>query len=107
MKTNEVIDVSFTLTNTGKCVGEEVVQLYLQDPVASVVRPLKELKDFQKLMLKPGESKTIHFTIDKQKLSFYNSKLEWVAEPGDFNLMIGASSADIRLTDKFELQEDN
>lgn len=101
---NKSIDVSFTLTNTGSCVGEEVVQLYLRDMVASVVRPVKELKDFQKLMLKPGESKTVHFIIDRQKLSFYNSKLEWVAEPGDFNLMIGSSSTDIRLTERFELQ---
>ncbi|MDP4207374.1 MAG: beta-glucosidase BglX [Bacteroidota bacterium] len=104
MDSNGTIDVSFTLTNTGKYAGEEVAQLYLRDQVASVVRPVKELKDFQKLMLKPGESKIIHFTIDKQKLSFYNNKLEWVAEPGTFDLMIGSSSADIRLKDKFELQ---
>lgn len=103
MNMNDSIDVSFTLTNEGKFAGEEVVQLYLRDLVASVVRPVKELKDFRKLMLNPGESKTIHFTVNKQKLSFYNNKLEWVAEPGDFNLMIGSSSTDIRLEDSFEL----
>ena len=95
MTANQTIDVSFTLTNTGKRAGEEVSQLYIRDLVGSVVRPVKELKDFQKVSLEPGESKTIHFTIDKQKLSFYNSKLEWVVEPGTFDLMIGSSSADI------------
>ncbi|MDP4188599.1 MAG: beta-glucosidase BglX, partial [Bacteroidota bacterium] len=104
MKPNQTIDVSFTLTNTGKYTGEEVVQLYIRDLVASVTRPVKELKDFQKIQLKPQESKTIHFTINKEKLSFYNSNLNWVAEPGTFDLMIGSSSADIRLKDTFELQ---
>jgi len=104
MKTNETIDVSFTLTNSGKVAGEEVVQLYLRDFAASLIRPIKELKDFQKLMLKPGESKSIHFTIDKQKLSFYNNKLEWISEPGKFYLMIGSSSFDIRLAQEFELK---
>ncbi|MDD4921612.1 MAG: beta-glucosidase BglX [Bacteroidales bacterium] len=104
MNINQTIDVSFTLTNTGKYAGEEVAQLYLRDRVASVARPVKELKDFQKIKLSPGESKTIHFTIDSQKLSFFNSQLEWVTEPGDFDLMIGTSSADILLKDTFELQ---
>ncbi len=104
MKSNSSIDVSFTLTNTGKYAGEEVVQLYLRDVFTSVVRPVKELKDFQKILLNPGEQKTVHFTIDKEKLSFFNSKLEWVAEPGLFDLMIGASSADIRLKSGFELE---
>ena len=71
--------------------------------VASLSRPVKELKDFQKISLKAGESKTIKFIIDKEKLSFYNQKLEWVAEPGEFELMIGASSRDIRLKGKFEM----
>ena len=79
--------------------------MYLHDLVASLVRPIKELKDFQKIMLKPGESKTVHFSIDNQKLSFYNNKLEWVSEPGQFNLMIGSSSADIRLSQEFELEK--
>ncbi|GGF12472.1 glycosyl hydrolase [Hymenobacter cavernae] len=103
MTAAESIQVQFTLTNTGNVAGEEVTQLYLHDPIASTVRPLKELKDFQKVMLKPGESKTITFTIDKEKLAFYNQKLEWVAEPGDFNLMLGSASDDIRLEGKFTL----
>lgn len=103
MKSNEAIEVSLTLTNTGKVAGEEVVQLYLRDQFGSVVRPVKELKDFQKIKLEAGESKTITFSINKEKLSFYNKDLKWIAEPGDFDLMIGSSSSDIRLNTKFEL----
>jgi len=100
---DDKIEVSLTLANTGKYDGEEIVQLYLRDKVGSVIRPIKELKDFKKIALKAGESQTIRFTIDKEKLSFYNQQLQWVAEPGDFELMIGASSKDIRLKDNFEL----
>ena len=103
MTPNEKIEVSLTVKNTGKYDGEEIIQLYLRDKVGSIARPVKELKDFTKIALKAGESKTIKFTIDKEKLSFYNQKLQWVAEPGEFDLMIGASSADIRLKDSFEL----
>jgi beta-glucosidase len=106
MKTDERIEASVTITNTGKFDGEEIVQLYLRDLVGSIARPVKELKDFQKISLKAGESKTIKFIIDKEKLSFYNQELQWVAEPGEFELMIGASSKDIRLNDNFELAEE-
>jgi beta-glucosidase len=103
IKSNETMKVSFQLSNVGKVTGEEVVQLYLKDKFGSVVRPVLELKDFQKVKLNAGESKTIEFTIDKEKLSFYNNKLEWTTEPGDFEVMIGASSADIKLKSDFEL----
>ena len=103
MKKNETITVSFTLTNTGKFDGEEVVQLYLKDQVGSVVRPVKELRDFQKVFLKAGASQKITFTIDKEKLAFYNAKLEWEPEPGTFEVQLGSSSTDIRLKDNFEL----
>ncbi|RZJ49861.1 MAG: glycosyl hydrolase [Flavobacterium sp.] len=103
IKSSETIKVSFQLSNVGKVTGEEVVQLYLKDKFGSVVRPVLELRDFQKVKLNAGESKTIEFTIDKEKLSFYNDKLEWNAEPGDFEVMIGASSADIKLKSDFEL----
>lgn len=103
IKSTETIEASMTITNSGKVAGEEVVQLYLRDKVGSVVRPIIELKDFQKIKLNAGETKTIKFTINKEKLSFYNAALQWVAEPGDFDLMIGSSSADIRLKDTFEL----
>ncbi len=97
------IEVSLTVTNTGKYAGEEIVQLYLRDKVSSVARPVKELKDFKKIALKSGEYRSISFIIDKEKLSFYNQKLQWIAEPGFFDLMIGASSSDIRLNSIFEL----
>ena len=103
MSSAETAQVSFTLTNTGKVTGEEVAQLYVRDLVASVVRPLKELKDFQKISLKPGESRAITFTVGKDKLASYNSKLEWAAEPGEFNLLVGSASDDIRLESKLTL----
>ncbi|WP_291286835.1 glycoside hydrolase family 3 N-terminal domain-containing protein [Flavobacterium sp.] len=103
MTSNETIKVSFQLSNVGKVAGEEVVQLYLKDKFGSVVRPVLELRDFQKVKLNAGESKTIEFTIDKEKLSFYTSKLEWTAEPGDFEVLIGTSSADLKLKANFEL----
>lgn len=103
MSMNDQITVTFTLKNTGKYAGEEVVQLYLQDKFASVSRPVKELKDFQKVMLKAGESKIIRFTINKEKLSFYNQQLKWGAEAGDFKLMIGTASNNIQLEKDFTL----
>ena len=99
----ETLEVSVTITNTGKYAGEEVVQLYLRDKVGSLVLPVKSLKDFKKVFLNVGESKKIKFLINNEKLSFYNAKLVWDSEPGDFDIMIGASSADIRLKDSFEL----
>ncbi len=103
MKQNDVLDVSVTISNTGNYDGAEVVQLYLQDKFGSVVRPILELKDFQKIQLGKGESKTLHFSLDKEKLSFYDKDLHWVSEPGEFKVMIGSSSADIRLTSDFQM----
>jgi beta-glucosidase len=100
---DEKLELSFTLANTGERKGEEVVQLYIQDLVASVVRPLKELKGFQKIMLDSGQSKNIRFTIDRDMLSFYNEELQWTAEPGDFKIMIGAASDDIKLQTEIKL----
>jgi beta-glucosidase len=105
MNMKDSIAVSFTLTNTGQQAGEEVVQLYLHNKRASVVMPVKALKDFQKIMLQPGESKKIKFNINKEKLSFYNANLKWDAEPTDFDLMIGSSSEDLRLKESFELKK--
>ncbi len=103
MTAKEKITATVTITNTGKYKGEEVVQLYLRDKVGSIVRPVMELKDFKKISLNAGESATITFIIDNQKLSFYNQQLQWGSEPGDFELMIGSSSRDIRLKGGFEL----
>jgi beta-glucosidase len=103
MKPADNIRVEITVSNTGKVDGEEIVQLYLRDLVASVSRPVIELKDFKKIKLKAGEKKTIQFVIDKNKLSFYNQQLDWTAEPGKFDIMIGASARDIRVKETFEL----
>jgi len=96
--------LSFRLTNTGKVTGEEVVQLYIHDEVASVARPLKQLKGFQKLALKPGESRELKFTIKSELLSFYDNDLNWIAEPGRFKLMVGSASDDIRLQTNLTLR---
>ncbi|WP_316783803.1 beta-glucosidase BglX [Pedobacter frigiditerrae] len=101
---NETVNVSFTLTNSGKVAGEEVAQLYIQDRFASLVRPVKELKDFAKVKLNPGESKTITFTLTPDKLKFFKEKLGWVTEAGDFKVMVGGSSDGIKLESSFEMK---
>ncbi len=103
LRGDEKISVTLDVTNTGRRAGEEIVQLYLHDRVASVVRPVRELKDFRKIRLEPGQTQTLHFVIDRETLSFYNAQLHWGAEAGQFDLMIGASAADIRLRTTFEL----
>jgi len=96
--------LSFDLANTGKVAGTEIVQLYLRDMLSSVVRPLKELKGFQKITLKPGEHRRVSFTVDRELLSFFNSKLTWGAEAGEFKLMVGSASDDIRLETSYTLK---
>lgn len=103
MRADGKITLSFTLANTGKRAGAEVAQLYLRDPVASVVRPVKELKGFQRIALQPGEQRQVSFTIDRETLSFFDRKLAWTAEPGKFELMVGSASDDIRLRQTIEL----
>ncbi len=93
---NEAITATVTVTNIGTRGGIETVQLYLRDKVGSIGRPVKELKGFQKITLKPGESKTVSFKITQSDLSFYNSALKWVAEPGEFDVMIGGNSRDVK-----------
>ena len=93
---NEAVTASVTVTNSGNREGTETVQLYIRDKAGSITRPVKELKGFQKLSLKPGESKTVSFRITQSDLSFYNSDLKWVAEPGEFDLMIGGNSRDVK-----------
>ena len=84
------------VTNTGYRKGREIVQMYIRDVVGSISRPLKELKGFQKIELEPGESKTIFFPIDEELLKFYNSNLEFIAEPGEFEVFIGPNSQDVQ-----------
>jgi len=102
MKPGEKINASVTVTNSGNYDGEEVVQLYIRDMVGSITRPLKELKGFQKISLKKGESRKVNFTISINDLKFYNYNLQWVAEPGDFELMIGTNSENVQ-KEKFSL----
>ena len=85
-----------TVTNTGKYDGAEVVQLYIRDLVGSITRPVKELKGFDKIFLKAGESKTVSFKITPELLRFYDYELNFVAEPGDFDIMIGGSSQSVK-----------
>lgn len=89
--------VRFVVRNSGNVAGDEVAQLYVRDLVASVARPVLELKGFERISLKPGESKEIRFELSSEQLSMLNEKLEKVVEPGDFRIMIGSSSRDIRL----------
>ncbi len=90
--TNEKIEVSVTLKNTSSVAGKEVVQLYIRDLIGSYTRPVKELKDFRMVELKPNESKTITFIIDKNTIQFYTPNSKWEAEPGDYKVFIGGSS---------------
>ena len=92
IKASQPIKATVTVTNTGNYDGEETVQLYTQDLVGSVVRPVKELKGFQKIFLKKGESKQVSFTIDVNELRFYNAELKYIYEPGDFKVFIGGNS---------------
>ena len=94
---NDSTLVKCTVTNTGKTEGDEVVQLYLRDELASVARPITELKGFQRIHLKPGESKTVSFMITPELLSMWNLNMKKTVEPGDFRFMLGASCKDIRL----------
>jgi beta-glucosidase len=102
MKRGSQLTASIAVKNTGKVAGETVVQLYLHDVAASISRPVKELKNFQKVMLQPKEEKIINFVITEDDLKFYNPALKYAAEPGEFNVMIGLDSEDVK-TESFEL----
>lgn len=99
---NELV-ASVTVTNTGDRAGSEVVQLYIRDLVGSVTRPVKELKGFEKIYLQPNESRTVRFTIAPEMLKYYNADLKFVAEPGDFDVMIGPDSRNVK-TARFTLR---
>lgn len=100
---NDQVDVSVTVTNTSNVDGEEVVQLYIRDKVASITRPVKELKGFDKVMIKAGESKLVSFTLTDKELGFFNNKGEYIVEHGEFDIMVGGSSVG-GLTDTFSLK---
>lgn len=96
MTTNDSIMATITVTNTGKRDGAEVVQLYIRDLVGSVTRPIKELRGFEKVMIKAGETKTVTFKITNEQLSFYRQDLSYGSEPGKFQLFVGGNSRDVK-----------
>ncbi|MEM1602936.1 MAG: glycoside hydrolase family 3 N-terminal domain-containing protein [Candidatus Bathyarchaeia archaeon] len=99
------IRITFRLKNVGDREGDEVAQLYVRDVVASVTRPVKELKGFRRVTLKPGEEKSVEFKLTLEDISFLNHELKRIVEPGEFKIMIGSSSEDIRLTGSFMVRE--
>jgi beta-glucosidase len=94
---NGATRVLVDVTNTGGRAGSEVVQLYLRDRVSSVTRPVKELKGFERVALRPGETRTVAFDITPASLAFYDVNMEYVVEPGDFDVMVGTSSREVDL----------
>ena len=96
IRPGDSVAVSVDITNTGKVKGDEVVQLYLHDEIASVSRPIMELKGFRRVSLDPGETKTVTFTLNEKEMLMLDEAMRWVVEPGDFKVMVGASSEDIR-----------
>ncbi len=99
MKTADKLNVTVTVTNNGNYDGEEVVQLYIRDMVGSVTRPVKQLRGFQKVLLRKGESRDIHFTLTNEDLKFYDINMKYVSEPGDFKVFTGPNSRDTQETD--------
>jgi beta-glucosidase len=96
---SDSLDVAVTVSNTGNYDGEEIVQLYIQDLVGSVTRPVKELKNFKKIFLKSGQSQTVYFPIKEKDLRFYDINMEYISEPGDFKVFVGTNSRDVQETD--------
>ena len=100
----DTVTVSVDVTNTGKSAGKEVVQLYIRDLTGSAIRPEKELKGFEKVFLEPGETKTVTMELNKRSFAWYNTELhDWFAASGDYEILVGASSRDIRLTETLHL----
>ena len=95
------LQVSVDVTNTGGCDGEEIVQLYVADKVASMVRPVKELKGFQKVFIPKGQTKRIDFTLNVRDLGFWNNSMQYIVEPGSFEIMIGPNSEDLQKKEAF------
>lgn len=105
MKDTDRVEVSVDIKNTGERAGREVVQLYVADKESTVIRPVKELKGFEKVELAPGEKKTVTFILDKRAFAYYSVRIhDWYVETGAFDIMIGASSADIRLTKEIQVE---
>ena len=95
--------VSVDIKNTGKAKGDEVVELYINDKVSSIITPLKELKGFERISLDVNETKTVEFKLDFDSFKLLNRHFEWVVENGEFEILVGASSNDIRLKETIEI----
>jgi beta-glucosidase len=98
--------VRFTVTNTGPVAGDEVVQLYIRDVLATVARPVMELRGFARIHLEPGASRTVEFTLGPEHLRMLDGDMRWIVEPGRFRVMIGSSSKDIRLRGELVVERD-
>jgi beta-glucosidase len=90
------VDVTVEVRNTGKRSGDEVVQLYIRDKISSVTRPVKELKAFRRVTLAPGESREVTFTLGPSSFRMWNDEMQRVVEPGDFDIMVGADSVNLK-----------
>lgn len=105
VSSGEPVEVSLQLRNSGSRSGSEVVELYVHDGHASVDRPIQELKGFRRVNLAPGETQVVHFTLDRNAMAFYSvAKKDWVTEPGQFDVLVGSSSRDIRMKGSFNLE---
>ena len=101
----ETLNLSLKVKNTGEVYGKEVVQLYVSDPESTVIKAQKELKEFAKVELEPGQEKIVEFELDKRAFAYYNTEIEdWYVESGDYQILIGSSSRDIRLKDTVKVK---
>jgi beta-glucosidase len=102
-----LVRVSFTVTNSGKCAGAEIAELYVGEKNPPVLRPIKELKGFQKVFLWPGQSRRVTLELDQRSFAFFDTGRHlWVAKPDIYSILVGASSQDIRLNGQFKLQSE-
>ena len=104
LKPQADIQVSFKITNTGKRAGDEVVQMYLKDMVSSVTTYESVLRGFERVHLKPNETKTVNFTLHPDDLAILDKNMNWTVEPGVFKILVGSSSVDIKLSDQFKIE---
>jgi beta-glucosidase len=99
MKKNSSVTVTVAVTNTGRRAGDEIVQLYIHKKIATVTRPVKELKDFARIPLQPGETKTVAFKLDRAKIAYWNKDMQYGVEPGVVEVMTGPGSTEVQKVD--------
>ncbi|WP_311520349.1 fibronectin type III-like domain-contianing protein [Paenibacillus albidus] len=105
VKADGIVNLSFEVTNIGDRDGEEVVQVYVSDELATMLRPNKELAGFKRMAINAGETKTVHFSMRADQFSFLDTDMKWVVKAGEMTVRVGGSSEDIRLIDTFEFEE--